>query len=179
MSLINRPRIVSLAFEGKVGLGSMKTKRTQARPKIRQAMAISGEVGLAGGKEMKPRVCVDFDNVICYHDIRMGPYKFGNVIPGAREFLAELKKKCFVVIYSARVHVDPTLVDDIKEYLDKNNLDYDEIYYGYGKSEAVAYIDDRAIECNPAEDTEAYIKTLGKIDKYIQKYYDGGVKWSR
>jgi len=154
-------------------------KRMQARPKIPQATAISAELGRVEGKAMKPRVCVDFDNVICYHDISMGPYRFGSVIPGAREFLAELKKKCFVVIYSARVHVDPTLADDIKEYLDKNNLEYDEIYYGYGKSEAVAYIDDRAIECNPSEDREAYSRALNRIDNYIQKYYDGGVKWSR
>lgn len=131
------------------------------------------------GKVNKPRICVDFDNVIAYHSIGMGPYKFGKPIPGAKEFLDKLKEKGYVVIYSARVHVDSSLADDIKEYMDLHKLHYDEIYNGIGKSEAVAYIDDRAIECNPSEDDNAYNNVLNRIDLYIKKYYDGGIVWQR
>lgn len=128
---------------------------------------------------MKPRVCVDFDNVIAYHDISMGPYLFGKVIPGAREFLQKLSEKYHVVIYSARINVDSSIAEDLEEFMKTNGLYFDEIYCGYGKSEAVAYIDDRAIECNPAENPEDYERTLSKLDKYVDKYYDGGKKWER
>lgn len=127
----------------------------------------------------KPRICVDFDGVIVHHNINMGPYHFGPPIDGAREFLQKLRKKGYVVIYSARVNVDPSLVDELEDYMKQHDLPYDEIYYGYGKSEAVAYIDDRAIECDAQNDKNAYKHVLEKIDVYIQRFYDGGVVWEK
>ena len=127
----------------------------------------------------KPRVCVDFDNVIAHHSIDMGPYYFGPVIEGAREFLKRLSKIAYVVIYSARVNVDVTLAEDIRDYMISNNLYFDEIYTGIGKSEAVAYIDDRAIECNPSVNKEDYNYALQKTIDNIRCYFDGNKKWSR
>lgn len=132
------------------------------------------------GKHLKkPRVCVDFDGVIAYHDITMGPYKFGKPLDGAKEFLLNLSEIATVVIYSARVNVDPYLADEIREYMDLHGLYYDEIYTGIGKSEAIAYVDDRSVECNPQDDSDAYCVALDKVRNNISRFYDGGKEWSR
>jgi len=43
-------------------------------------------------------------------------------------------------------------------------MTYDEIYTGQGKPIAQAYIDDRGINCNPAQDSMAYEKVLLMLD---------------
>lgn len=57
----------------------------------------------------------------------------------------------------------------IKEYMDKHELPYDEIYVGQGKPVASYYVDDRGVRCLPQLDNEAYGKVLDVVmrDDYI------------
>lgn len=57
----------------------------------------------------------------------------------------------------------------VKEYMDKHNLPYDEVYYGQGKPVASYYVDDRGIRCLPQTDPKAYDKVLEVVmnDNYI------------
>lgn len=70
----------------------------------------------------------------------------GYVLPGAREAINELKKKFNIVIYSARVSDDLEALKEMKNWLKKNQIYFDDI-----KEKVVAevYIDDRAVRADP------------------------------
>lgn len=99
-------------------------------------------------------VAVDFDGtLIPFADLGDG-YRLlvnGEPEPGAREALTRLRDHGFrVVIHSSRAwegygmrRVGFTL--DMKNWLDRHEIPYDEIHIGEGKPPAIAYIDDLAI----------------------------------
>lgn len=119
----------------------------------------------------KKNVCVDVDGVIAHYDGWKGHDHIGDPIEGAREFLLELSKEYYVIIFTTRccpvINEIPddyypelsvsdrayswriNLVNKVKEYFDKNDLYYDHIWSDNGKPKACAYIDDRAVECLP------------------------------
>lgn len=112
----------------------------------------------------KKSVCVDFDAVIATYDKWRGEDHFGEPRPGIAEFLEELSKIARVVIFTTRCKADmfgrpdgttpEQLMLKVKDYLDRNNLFYDEIYIGQGKPIAAAYLDGRAvgIKTNPSKE---------------------------
>lgn len=116
---------------------------------------------------MKDSVCVDFDGVIAVNDGWQGVDHFGELIPGAKEFLEELSKMYNVIIFTCRctegmngVEKSHLLVNRVRDYMDEHELKYDEIWANQGKPIAKAYIDDRGVYCNPALDSLAYAKVL-------------------
>ena len=129
---------------------------------------------------MKLSVCVDFDGTIT--SWTPGGWKgvdhFGEPFPGAQEFLKKLREKFKVVIFTCRCNVEllkepaEVLRDKVAAYMDQKGLEYDEIYIGQGKPVATAYIDDRAISCNPAAgnspDVSHYDLALFCLDMLIE-----------
>ncbi len=106
---------------------------------------------------MKKTICVDFDGVLAdYTQGWHGVDHFGDPIPGAVEFTKELSKFAEVVVFTCRCSGDlhsglapHLLTNAVRAYLDKHGFEYASVYAGTGKPIASAYIDDRAIFCDP------------------------------
>jgi len=126
---------------------------------------------------MKQTVCVDLDGVLARFDEWHGVDYFGDVIPGAKEFLESLSKTYEIIIYTCRctegisgIEKSNLLRNRVRDWLDENELKYDEIYTGQGKPIAKAYIDDKGINCNPTQDSMAFEKVLlmlGSMDEIV------------
>jgi capsule biosynthesis phosphatase len=99
------------------------------------------------------RICIDFDGVICQlKNSDLESYENLKPMPGAVEKLTQLKQSGhYLIIYTARrmkTHQGNlgAVIADIGritiDWLDKNQVPYDEIYFG--KPWADIYIDDNA-----------------------------------
>jgi len=132
----------------------------------------------------KATVCVDLDGVIAK---RGGGYTgqlhIGDPIDGAREFLQALSVNAKIIIYTARFgklgeqsknsqttdRESTELHDTISAWLDEHHLHYDTIWKGFGKPIANAYVDDRAVSCQPEIDG---ISAFTQAQQRIQKLCD-------
>jgi 2'-5' RNA ligase len=83
----------------------------------------------------------------------------GNLMEGAKEALNTLKQNGWnIVVYSYRSNVDE---DNVKEFLDKNNLTYDSIFIG--KPLYQVLVDDRAIQFK--NNWKEIVNEIGKPEK--------------
>ena len=98
-------------------------------------------------------IMIDFDNVI--HSMDKGFHDgtiYGNPIDGTKEALEKLSLKYDISIYSCKANPDRPLIEGkngielIWEWLHKHNLAKFIKSVTYDKLNAVAYIDDKAIE---------------------------------
>ncbi len=99
------------------------------------------------------RLIIDLDGTICY--LKQKNQSYTDVLPkeGASEFISGLRKQGhYVIIQTARnmATCQANLGKVVKnvgkitlEWLDKYNIEYDEIYFG--KPNGDIYIDDRAL----------------------------------
>lgn len=111
-------------------------------------------------KEAEKRILVvDFDKVI--HDMTMGFHDgtiYGNPVKGCHEALQKLAKKYKIIIYTCKANPNRPLIDGktgtelIEEWLVKNNLKNYISDITFNKPNAIAYIDDKAIEFKTWED---------------------------
>lgn len=118
----------------------------------------------------KKVIAVDFDGVI--HEYSDG-WKDGEIyddpIPGVQDALKKLQDKFRIVIFSTRNH-DRTIkgekqsnqVSDMREYMEKHEIPFDEIYQGNGKPIAKLYIDDNAYRFEGDWD-----KSLPEVEKIL------------
>lgn len=134
-----------------------------------------------GGAEMaKQSVAVDLDGVLAQYDGWKGVGVFGEVVPGAKEFLEALHQAGYhIVIHTTRVSgtVNP-IPDDwekdrklefntrltnwrlhlaalVMDWLSENRLRFDEVWSRPGKPSAVAYVDDHSVLCIPKPNNKA------------------------
>lgn len=120
-------------------------------------------------------IAVDLDGVLAKYDGWKDIEHIGSPISGAREFLAEISRKYRVIIHTARFsnarvkdsHERERLRNLIEIWLRQNKMDFDEVFVGVGKPLASAFVDDRAVECRPQEDSEAFNQALYRIDKIV------------
>jgi len=107
---------------------------------------------------VKPRVIVDLDGVLAsWKDGWQGSLIIGDPTPGARDFLRRLRAQGWeIVIFTCRCYMleDPTrkaddVIEKIKEWLDTHGMVYDSLHTLPCKPLGFAYIDDRAVFCNP------------------------------
>lgn len=119
---------------------------------------------------MKKSICVDIDGVLAQYEQWRGVDHFGDVMPGAKQFLERLRDEYEIVIFTCRCtkgmsgREEPHLLANrVREWLEKNELPYDDIYVGQGKPIASYYIDDRGINCNPQENPMAYEMVLEQV----------------
>lgn len=112
------------------------------------------------------KFCIDLDDTLM--DCRWTDYThFGEPFPGAKEFVEAIKNAGNkVIIHTCRTNADicdgnvaesAALVED---WLDKHGIPFDEIWTGVGKPVGWYYIDDRAIQCQPREYSNAYNQIL-------------------
>lgn len=108
----------------------------------------------------KKAVCVDLDGTLAdYRDGWRGEGHIGDPVPGAVEFTRALAKDYRVVVYTTRCKTDfdgrppgetpQTAAARVEAWLARHGFAYDEVYVGQGKPFAVAYVDDRSVECRP------------------------------
>lgn len=117
----------------------------------------------------KPRVCLDLDGVLAQYDKWRGIDHIGDPIPGALEFAKKLAKIAEIVVFSSRCAQDVAegsritpgqLRIHVIEWLEKHKFPYTDVYTGQGKPRAAAFIDDRAVPCNPQRSKTAFNDAL-------------------
>lgn len=105
----------------------------------------------------KPTVAVDLDGVLAqYNGKWSGVESIGEPIPGAVEFTKDLSKIADVLIWTTRTNHEINFefpLSDLRrivvEWLNLHGFSYRAVYIGEGKPLAAAYIDDRAVSCEP------------------------------
>jgi hypothetical protein len=126
----------------------------------------------------KPRVCLDLDGVLAQYDKWKGVDHIGDPIPGALEFAKELAKIAEIVIFTSRCAQD--VLEDSRitpgqlrihviVWLEKHKFPFTDVYTGQGKPRAAAFIDDRAVNCNPQVNKDAFTKALGLTRVLVAK----------
>lgn len=131
----------------------------------------------------RPTVCVDLDGVLAKYDKWRGIHHFGEPIVGSKEFVDKINEFADVLIYTTRCSNDANrdetvtveqLKQLVKDWLDKYSFKYKDIYTGQGKPLCSAFVDDRAIHCNPQmwlDTTREYDYVLWNI-KSLCKHVD-------
>lgn len=115
-------------------------------------------------------VAIDLDGVLAQYDGWKGVDVIGDPIPGAKEFVAEISKFARVLIYTTRCAIGDQLerdkkypidqlVNKVVEWLVNHDIPFDEVYAGQGKPLAAAYVDDRAVRCDP-QNTDNKLRPL-------------------
>ena len=116
----------------------------------------------------RPVIAVDFDGVI--HGYSEG-WKDGSIydepMPGCKNALDILAKKYYILIWSTRNYdrvikgeAQSNQVEDIKAYLEKYQISYDEIYTDPNKPMCELFIDDNAYRFD-----KDWFQTLVDIEK--------------
>jgi hypothetical protein len=120
----------------------------------------------------KQTVAVDLDGVLAQYMSWRGVEHIGDPIFGASSFLKELRKNFFVMIFTCRCSAafnpgydEATLRKHVEDWLHKWGLEYDAVYAGQGKPLATAYVDDRAVNCQPMKSGLAYSAALHGVDQ--------------
>ena len=97
-------------------------------------------------------VAVDLDGVLAAYDFWRGKEHIGEPISGAHLFLTQLKLMGFnVTVHTSRQ--ERHAMDYVRAWLKENEMPYDELWEAQGKPLAVAYVDDRGVECRPQENS--------------------------
>lgn len=130
----------------------------------------------------KLTVCVDLDGVLA-RLVRNPNGSFpdsltiGTPFIRAQRFLLDLRESARVMIYTSRLsdHMADAprglRFGRVKHWLEDHGLPYDEIYLGYGKPPASAYVDDRAVVCRPGDDPTIndFEFALGEIQNLLNE----------
>lgn len=126
----------------------------------------------------KPRVCVDLDGVLAQYDKWKGVDHFGDPVPGALDFARKLAKIAEITVFTSRCAQDvlegsritpAQLRIKVIDWLEKHGFPYKDVYTGQGKPRAAAFIDDRAVHCDPQSDGEAFEKSLEAVKGLVKK----------
>lgn len=127
----------------------------------------------------RPVIAIDLDGVLA--DFRagwQGVDVIGDPIPGAREFVASIAEFADVLIYTARCGEDLNGAKSItlrrnaiRDWLEKHEIPYHEIWTGRGKPTASAYVDDHAVECRPQESELASQRARAYVDALERVFY--------
>ncbi len=146
------------------------------RPAELKAVAPAKKISAPTAKKKKevkrkPKVCVDLDGVLAKYESWRGPDQIGPPLPGAMEFMVSLSEIADIVIFTTRCSSDhfgehSTLISPgrlkirVIDWLEKYNFPYSDVYVGQGKPHALAFIDDRAVNCSPQKDPDAFANAL-------------------
>jgi hypothetical protein len=126
----------------------------------------------------KPRVCVDLDGVLAQYDRWKGVDHIGEPVDGAVEFAKKLAKIAEITIFTSRCAQDVLegsritpgqLRIKVVDWLEKHGIPYADVYTGQGKPRAAAFIDDRAIHCDPQNDESAFESALAGARRLLKR----------
>jgi len=122
----------------------------------------------------KNKLMIDFDNTISNNHKVEWP-EIGEPMEGVKEALEQLKKDGWeIVVYSCRANEDGGL-DQIKDFLDKHIIPYDEIVLG--KPHAEFYIDDKNIVFTNWNDVLEQVKNHEVRDKIVCEKDQTEMNW--
>lgn len=117
----------------------------------------------------KKTVAVDLDATLCFYETFKGPFKIGDPLDGAKEFLQALRDEGYrIVIFSCRPKSE-TLRKAVESHLNKHGLVFDKVFIDGYKPSAIAFVDDRAVSCKPQEDKDAYKNALLEVKKLANR----------
>lgn len=112
---------------------------------------MSSNQNSTGGNKLT--VCIDLDGVLAEYNGWKGVDNIGDPIPGAVDFVNDLAEKYRIIIHTTRVnreinnkYTQEELDLFVQEWLTKHGFIWNGIC---PKPIAVAYVDDRAVVCNP------------------------------
>lgn len=124
----------------------------------------------------KETIWVDMDGTLAKYGKWESIENIGEPIKGAAEFTKALSEIGKVGIYTTRTNAEINteydvagLVKIVQEWCDANDIYYDEIYAGEGKPIGSAYVDDRAVECAPEKDENAYADALERVKALVEE----------
>jgi len=108
-------------------------------------------------KRKQYTVAVDVDGVLAEYTTWQGWRHIGEPIDGATYFMQWLREQgMYIIIHTTRMapYINPTATQDevkqlLADWLNKNDMPFDEIWTGEGKPYAEFYVDDRAVVCRP------------------------------
>ena len=146
---------LSISLEKDILLQRLKTACDRKSKIEKRIKAISGRTGFLQqvNESEKSVIVVDFDNVI--HDMTMGYHDgtiYGEPLPGTVGALQELSGKYKLIIYTCKANPERPLVDGktgielITRWLEDKGLKQFIDHVTFNKPNAVAYIDDKAVE---------------------------------
>lgn len=137
-------------------------------------------------------VAVDLDGVLARYEGWAGLCEIGDPIPHARWFMEALATMpgAEVVVYTTRANPDPFNTGEqraspeqlealIAGWLDNHDIPYDRVFIGRGKPIAAAYVDDRAVCCDPqryleeGEETPFVKATFADVLRECRKLVEG------
>lgn len=107
---------------------------------------------------MRKTVAVDLDGVLAHYDGWRGFFNIGDPLPGAQDFIRSLLEFAEVIIHTGRINNDPMFngpnfdqgPEIIRGWLSKHEFPSGvQVWSGKGKPVASAYVDDRAVLCQP------------------------------
>ena len=119
-------------------------------------------------KSKKTRVCVDLDGVLAEYHGWEGADIIGPPLPGALKFAKAVAKIADIVVFTSRCSTETGDDDSVSrltagqlrikvvDWLERNGFPFADVYVGQGKPKVAAFIDDRAINCSPQLDPNAY-----------------------
>jgi len=134
----------------------------------------------------KPRVCVDLDGVLAEYDGWHGLDRIGQPLPGALEFAKSLAEIADIVVFTSRCSED--VGNDVMntrlspgrmrikviEWLEHHKFPFADVYVGRGKPRVAAFIDDRAVNCSPQKDKNAFKLALADTKLLLTKKNGNG-----
>lgn len=174
--LENYSEFISLAIslekeilEDRLSISSANTDKIKNRLK-----AISGRSGFLNhvNESEKSVLVIDFDNVI--HNMTMGYHDgtiYGDPLEGTGSALETLSKSYKIIVYTCKANPRRPLVNGktgvelINEWLSKKGFSKYIDHVTFGKPNAVAYIDDKAIEFTTWEKCLIDLREKGLLKK--------------
>jgi hypothetical protein len=119
-------------------------------------------------KTKKTRVCLDLDGVLAEYHGWEGSDIIGPPLPGALKFAKSVAKMADIVVFTSRCSTETGDEDAVSrlsagqlrikvvDWLERNGFPFADVYVGQGKPKVAAFIDDRAINCSPQMDPDAF-----------------------
>ena len=99
----------------------------------------------------KATICIDLDGVLAQYGGWAGGEVIGDPVDGAVEFTRRIAEFARIIIHTSRLRGDAPVELRVREWLDQHGFAYDSLHTGVGKPPADAYVDDRAVNCQPQE----------------------------
>ena len=133
-----------------------------------------------GDSSLTPRrtVAIDLDGVLAQAGKWQGVTHIGAPFPGAVQFVSAIYCYARVIIHSARCAEGPgpggecVPLDErrrlIAEWLDRHGFSYDEIWTAGGKPWADAYVDDKAIVCDPTCEGFGFAESTAALRRFLK-----------
>lgn len=119
-------------------------------------------------KTKKTRICLDLDGVLAEYHGWEGADIIGPPLPGALKFAKAVAKLADIVVFTSRCSTETGDDDSVSrltagqlrikvvDWLERNGFPFADVYVGQGKPKVAAFIDDRAINCSPQFDDDAF-----------------------